>query len=211
MWHDSNADLAAQRFVLWASRLLEAKEGDASTAYGAALAAALQSLPNDSTAASSWAAGNGAVGEASSSMSDSSEHIGASHSSGNGSWATGSNGAGRGGSSGRHNRLPVSVLVHCEMDGPPVELLASRSLLQVGAARLCMCKRLSTAYVQLAFVTGCTHLPLFCGIVLRARPGSGLCHLAAWPILNPSLLVHQSRVTTDAVRSDIVTCFTYVL
>ncbi len=52
-------------------------------------------------------------------------------------WATGGgSGVGNGARTAPRGRdggapLPLSVLVHCEMDGPPVELLASRNLLQV--------------------------------------------------------------------------------
>lgn len=125
VWHDSGADLATQRFVLWASRLLEAQEGDAAAAYAAALEeASAATQPGISSHADSIDAAGDGVGAAGSAGGGPPADAGDTH-----------GGGGSNGSSpklrGRQRRLPLSVLVHCEADGPAVELLASRRLLQV--------------------------------------------------------------------------------
>lgn len=136
VWHNSTADLAAQRFVLWASRLLEAQEGDAAVAYFVALHTALEALAVEEAASSAAAAGGN--GSGSSPASSNGSH-GSKARDGNSRSAAapdslqGNNGAQK--PPQKRRRLPLSVLVHCEMDGPPVELLASRSLLQVGCGR----------------------------------------------------------------------------
>ena len=122
VWHDSTADLAAQRFVLWASRLLEAREGDAAALYAASLDEATAPWPTGSSSdAGSTDGAESGVGAAGRTGSGLAAEAGDTH-------GGGSNGSGP---SRRRRQLPLSVLVHCEADGPAVELLASRRLLQV--------------------------------------------------------------------------------
>lgn len=124
VWHDSNADLASQRFVLWASRLLEAK--DAVAAYAAVLDAAV----SDSSAAHNDGDGDPS-GRAHSVGSENGSSGGSGSLAGGSAASQSENGSAAPGSrKQQRRRLPVSVLVHCEMDGPPVEMLASRRLLQ---------------------------------------------------------------------------------
>jgi hypothetical protein len=125
VWHDSTADLAAQRFVLWASRLLEAQEGDAAALYAASLneATAPWQTGESSDAGSAAAAGNG-ISAAARTGGGLAAEAGDTH-------GGGSNGSGPGQRGRKARQLPLSVLVHCEADGPAVELLASRRLLQV--------------------------------------------------------------------------------
>lgn len=93
VWHDSTADLAAQRFVLWATRLLERREE---------VEALLPPAPAPAAAPAADAAPAG---------------------------GTGGSGGGR-----------MSLLVHCDADGPEIELLPARKLLQVRLRRLwCVC------------------------------------------------------------------------
>lgn len=131
VWHDSTADLAAQRFVLWASRLLEAWEGDAAALYAASLdeVFAPWQTGSSSDAGSAAVTGSG-VGAAGGTGGGLAADAGDAH-------GGGGNGSGPGR---RRRQLPLSVLVHCEADGPPVELLASRRLLQVKPYILSMTK-----------------------------------------------------------------------
>jgi len=135
VWHDSGADLASQRFVLWASRLLEATE--AADAYHQVLRPAAE--PEAVSAAASGADRNGSSSGASANGSS----IGGGAAA-NGSGGGVANGSGAGAAAFRADTaggapLPVSVLVHCDADGPPVELLASRRLLQVGPLLCGLC------------------------------------------------------------------------
>lgn len=111
VWHDSTADLAAQRFVLWATRLLERRE-EVEALLPPAPAPAAAPSPAAAPAAGAAPAGGG------------------------------------GGSDGGS----MSLLVHCDADGPEVELLPARTLLQVRLRRL-WCARVCRI-LRLAAVLG---------------------------------------------------------
>lgn len=133
VWHDSGADLASQRFVLWASRLLEVTE--AADAYHQVLRPAAE--PEAVSDAASGAGRNGSSSAAAAANGSDASADGSSIGGGaaaNGSGGGVANGSGAGAAAFRAGGapLPVSVLVHCDADGPVVELLASRRLLQAG-------------------------------------------------------------------------------
>ncbi len=143
VWHDSGADLASQRFVLWASRLLEATE--ATDAYHQVLrpAAEPEAVSDAASGADTNRSSSGAAAANGSGASANGSSIGGGAAA-KGSGGGVANGSGAGAAAFCADTaggapLPVSVLVHCDADGPPVELLASRRLLQVGPLLCGLC------------------------------------------------------------------------